>query len=151
MMTTMAVTAIPIHTFLQPLRICSSQADQKEAKMKISRLSILLFQQFVQRVNSQLPYNKGGTVNAIPIITYHNLTYSNQIYNELPFTIMVTLFAQMMKYQHNNGFRVLTINQLGYDTTNNFFYIKNLPSPNYATTTTTATAIANAEIGRAHV
>jgi hypothetical protein len=43
-----------------------------------------LFQQFVQSVNSQVPYNKGGTINAFPIITFHNLTYSNEVYNELP-------------------------------------------------------------------
>ena len=84
-----------------------------------------LFQQFVQRVNSQVPYNKGGTINAFPIITFHNLTYSNEVYNELPSTIMVPLFAQMMNYLHDNGFKVLTINQLGYDATNNLFYIKN--------------------------
>ena len=36
-----------------------------------------LFQQFVQHVNSQVPYNKGGTINAFPIITFHNLTHSN--------------------------------------------------------------------------
>jgi hypothetical protein len=102
-----------------------------------------LFQQFVQRVNSQVPYNKGGTINAFPIITYHNLTYSNQIYGELPSTIMVPLFAQMMKYLHDNGFKVLTMNQLGYDNTNNVFYIKNIPSPT-STTTTTTTAATNA-------
>ncbi|MFZ0512236.1 MAG: polysaccharide deacetylase family protein [Candidatus Nitrosopolaris sp.] len=105
-----------------------------------------LFQQFVQRVNSQLVYNKGGTINAFPIITYHNLTYSNQVYNELPSSIMVPLFAQMMKYLHDNGFKVLTMNQLGYDIRNNVFYIKNVPSPTSATrTTTTATSIANAD------
>jgi hypothetical protein len=98
-----------------------------------------LFQQFVQRVNSQIPYNKGGiintiplilynkvgTINAIPIITYHNLTYSNQVYNELPSTIMVSMFAKMMKYLHDNGFKVLTMNQLGYNTTRNVLYINN--------------------------
>ena len=106
-----------------------------------------LFQQFVQRVNSQDPYNKGGTINAFPIITYHNLTYSNEVYNELPSTIMVPLFAQMMKYLHDNGFKVLTINQLGYDTTNNLFYINNLPSPTSATTTAigTTTTTPNAD------
>jgi peptidoglycan/xylan/chitin deacetylase (PgdA/CDA1 family) len=84
-----------------------------------------LFQQFVQRMNSQILYNKAGTINAFPIITYHNLTYSNQVYNELPSTIKVTLFAQMMKYLHDNGFKVLTMNQLGYDAANNILYLKN--------------------------
>jgi len=100
-----------------------------------------LFQQFVQRVNSQFPYNIGGTINAIPIITYHNLTYSNEVYNELPSTIMVPLFDQMMKYLHYNGFKVLTIDQLGYNTTNNLLYIKKVPSPTSATTTTHAATI----------
>jgi hypothetical protein len=101
-----------------------------------------LFQQFVQRVNSQIPYNKGGTINAFPVITYHNLTYSNEVYNELPSTIMVPLFAQMMKYLHDNGFIVLTMSQLGYDTTNNLFYLKNILSSTSATANT-ATATAN--------
>jgi biotin operon repressor len=104
-----------------------------------------LFQQFVQRVNSQIPYNNGGTINAIPIITYHNLTYSNEVYNELPSTIMVPLFAEMMKYLHDNGFRVLTMSQLGYDTTNNLFYLSNVPFPTSTTTTAaSANTIANA-------
>ena len=83
-----------------------------------------LFQQFVQRVNSQIPHNNGRTINAIPIVTYHNLTYSDQVYNELPSTIKVPLFAQMMKYLHDNGFKVLTMNQFGYDTANNVLYVK---------------------------
>ena len=29
-----------------------------------------------------------------------------------------------MKYLHDNGFKVLTVNDLGYDTKNNFLYIK---------------------------
>ena len=87
-----------------------------------------LFQQFVHRVNSQLVYNKGGTINAFPIITYHNLTYSNQVYNELPSTIMVPLFAQMMKYLHDNGFKVLTMNQLGYDIPNNVQELRGSPN-----------------------
>jgi hypothetical protein len=29
-----------------------------------------------------------------------------------------------MKYIHDNGFRVLLLNQLGYDPNNNIFYIK---------------------------
>jgi len=111
-----------------------------------------LFQQFVQRVNSQLQYNnnnndnKDGTINAVPIIVYHNLTYSDQVYNELPSTITVPLFAAEMKYLHDNGFKVLTINQLGYDTASNILYIKgDAPiSNNYSLSSTTASKIVTA-------
>ena len=58
---------------------------------------------------------------------------------------MVPLFSQMMKYLHDNGFKVLTINQLGYNTTNNLFYIKNVPPPTSTTTNTAAeTAVTDA-------
>jgi hypothetical protein len=80
---------------------------------------------FVQRMNSQIPYNTNGKIRAIPIITYHNLTNSIQDYNSMASTITVDLFAQQMKFLHDNGFRVLVLNQLGYDPTNNIFYIKN--------------------------
>ncbi|MFZ0511882.1 MAG: polysaccharide deacetylase family protein [Candidatus Nitrosopolaris sp.] len=84
------------------------------------------FQKFVQRMNSQIPYNINGKINAIPIITYHNLTNSMQDYNNMASTITVDLFAQQMKYLHDNGFRVLLLNQLGYDPNNNVFHIKNV-------------------------
>jgi len=58
------------------------------------------------------------------MITYHNLTNSIQDYNSLGSTITVDLFAQQMKFLHDNGFRVLVLNQLGYDPSNNVFYIK---------------------------
>jgi hypothetical protein len=58
---------------------------------------------------------------------------------------MVPLFAQMMKYLHDSGFRVLTMSQLGYDTTNNLFYLKNILSSTSATATPSI-AIANAAI-----
>jgi hypothetical protein len=96
------------------------------------------YTQFVQRMNSQIPYNTNGKINAIPIITYHNLTNSMQDYNKMASTITVDLFAQEMKYLHDNGFRVLLLNQLGYDPTNNVFYLNNLPR--LTTTSTVATA-----------
>ena len=96
------------------------------------------FPQFVQRMNSQIPYNTNGKINAIPIVTYHNLTNSMQDYNMMASTITVDLFAQEMKYLHDNGFRVLLLNQLGYDPTNNVFYLNNLPR--LTTTSTVATA-----------
>jgi hypothetical protein len=83
------------------------------------------YQIFVERMNSQIPYNTNGKIRAIPIITYHNLTNSIKDYNSLGSTITVGLFAQQMKYLHDNGFRVLLLNQLGFDPANNLFYIKN--------------------------
>jgi hypothetical protein len=91
-------------------------------------------------MNSQIPYNKDGTINAIPIITYHNIRCSNQVYNELPSTVMVPLFAHMMKYLHDNGFKVLTMNQLGYNAAKNILYLKNnVASTSSSTTTKPAT------------
>ena len=97
------------------------------------------FQKFIQRMNSQIPYNTNGRINAIPIITYHNLTNSMQDYNNMASTITVDLFAQQMKYLYDNGFRVLLLNQLGYDPNNNVFDIKNVSLSTYGTTTKAAT------------
>ncbi|GEM_PF-1558260 len=45
-------------------------------------------------MNSQIPYDTNGKINAIPIIIYHNLTNSMQDYNKMASTITVDLFAQ---------------------------------------------------------
>jgi hypothetical protein len=62
-----------------------------------------------------------------------------QDYNKMASTITVDLFAQQMKYLHDNGFRVLLLNQLGYDPNNNVFDIKNAPLSAYETATNAAT------------
>jgi len=89
-----------------------------------------MFQVFLQIINSQIPSNSNGKINAIPIIVYHNLTTSIQDYTPVSHASSTTvdLFAQEMKYLHDNGFRVLLLNQLAYDPTNNVFHIKNVPS-----------------------
>jgi hypothetical protein len=84
------------------------------------------FQKFVQRVNSQIRYNINGKINAIPIITYHNLTNSMQDYNNMASTITIDLFAQEMRYLHDNGFTVLLLNQLSYDPNNKVFVLRNV-------------------------
>lgn len=83
------------------------------------------YQVFVQRMNSQISYNTNGKIRAIPIITYHNLTNSMQDYNSMASTITVDLFAQQMKFLHDNGFGVLLLSQLGFNPINNVFYIRN--------------------------
>jgi peptidoglycan/xylan/chitin deacetylase (PgdA/CDA1 family) len=83
-----------------------------------------IFQRFVQEVNSQNRFNKeNGTINAVPVIGYHDI-----VNNKTRDSTDVNLFVQEMKYLHDNGFRVLTLNQLGYDTNRNVIYINNLPS-----------------------
>ena len=92
-----------------------------------------MFQKFIQEVNSQVPYNN-GKINAIPIITYHDLTYNIRNYNNAATTITVPLFDQEIQYLHDNGFKVLLLNQFGFDPTNNVFDLKNVPSSNGSTT-----------------
>ena len=88
-----------------------------------------MFQRFIQQVNSRVPYNN-GKINAIPIITYHDLTYNIQDYNKAGSLITVQLFHEEMRYLHDNGFKVLLLNQFGFNPTNNVFYLKNRPSNN---------------------
>jgi len=66
--------------------------------------------------------------DAVPIITYHNLTYNIQDYNKGATTIAVPLFDKEMQYLRGNGFKVLLLNQFGFDPTNNVLYLKNFPS-----------------------
>ncbi len=103
-----------------------------------------MFQQFIQQVNSQVPYNNNGKINAIPIITYHDLTYNIQDYNKAGTTITVPLFDQEMQYLHDNGFKVLLLNQFGFDPTNNVFYLKKIPSSTSGTATNAAILLSGA-------
>ena len=48
-----------------------------------------------------------------------------------------------MKYLHDNGFKVLVLNQLGYDTTHNTFYLKNSPAAAAGAADTFATRTTN--------
>ncbi len=100
-----------------------------------------MFQVFLQIINSQIPSNSNGKINAIPIIVYHNLTTSIQDYTPVSHASSTTvdLFAQEMKYLHDTGFRLL--NQLGYDANNNIFYIKKVPSSANGTATNVTTLI----------
>jgi hypothetical protein len=85
-----------------------------------------MFRVFLQIVDGATRYNSNGKINAIPIIVYHNITNSIRDYT-IPThasTTTLGLFAQEMKYLHDNGFRILLLNQLGYDPNNNVFYIK---------------------------
>ena len=68
-------------------------------------------------VNSQTRYNSNGKINAVPILVYHNITNTimDYIIPSHASSTTLDLFAQEMKYLHDNGFRVLLLNQVGYD------------------------------------
>jgi biotin operon repressor len=79
-----------------------------------------IFDIFVNEVNTQQRYNwVNGPVLAVPIIGYHSIDT-----NRTRDSTDVSLFAQEMKYLHDNGFKVLTLRDLGYDTQNHLLYIR---------------------------
>jgi len=77
------------------------------------------------RVNSEYSYNKDGVTRAIPIIVYHTLVnYPDLSDSNRPIDTTSNLFDAEMKYLHDNGFKVITMSDLGYDTNSNSMYIK---------------------------
>ena len=87
----------------------------------------VVFKKFIELVNSQADFYKDGTYkygNAIPILTYHNIDYSKR----QPYHTDVGLFDAEMKYLHDNGFKVLPMNDLGYDGNSKDLYVKKVSS-----------------------
>jgi hypothetical protein len=84
-----------------------------------------MLERFIGDVNSQNNYNKNGIIRAIPIVVYHTIvTYPDVSYSKRPVDTTVNLFAEEMKYLHDNGFKVLTMADLGYDEDRNYLYVK---------------------------
>ncbi len=108
-------------TYANKYAIRSLSFDRYEIKDLFNNSTI--FSDFVKIVNSQIKYNNnGGTINAVPLVTFHNVRPVNNV----PYTTNVGVFDELMKYLHDNGFRVLSMNNLGYDAKNNAFYIKSV-------------------------
>jgi peptidoglycan/xylan/chitin deacetylase (PgdA/CDA1 family) len=78
------------------------------------------FEKFVELVNSQTNLNKDGKINAIPIIGYHNIEDDKAITST-----DISLFYKEMKYLYDNGFKVLTMSDIGYDKNSNYLYVRN--------------------------
>ncbi len=79
-----------------------------------------VFSDFVNEVNSQDIYNQNGKINAVPVVTFHNVAQTTN----KPYYTNAGLFDKLMKYLHDNDFRVLILKQIGYDTQINTFYLK---------------------------
>jgi peptidoglycan/xylan/chitin deacetylase (PgdA/CDA1 family) len=78
----------------------------------------MMVDKFIRVVNSQSKYNNAGTIKAIPIIVYHRVGDNKEgIYN-----IDMKQFDSQMKYLHDNGYKVLTMADLGYNEQGNYIY-----------------------------
>jgi peptidoglycan/xylan/chitin deacetylase (PgdA/CDA1 family) len=85
-----------------------------------------MFQKFVTAVNNQIYYNNDGIVRAIPIIVYHTLVnYPDLSDSNRPIDTTVNLFDAEMRYLYDNGFKVLTMADIGCDENSQSLYIKN--------------------------
>jgi peptidoglycan/xylan/chitin deacetylase (PgdA/CDA1 family) len=83
------------------------------------------FERFIEEVNNQNNYDRNGTIRAIPIIVYHGFVpYDNISEKKIPTDTSVNLFNREMEYLHDNGFKVLTMADLGYDESSNSLYLK---------------------------
>lgn len=83
-------------------------------------VSQVLFDKFVQIVNQQSSFNNNGEINAIPIIGYHKISTDDSV------STSQELFEEEMAYLNENGFQVITLDDIGYDEANERFYIHNL-------------------------
>lgn len=83
-------------------------------------VSQALFDKFVQIVNQQSSFNNNGEINAIPIIGYHKISTDDSV------STSQELFEEEMAYLNENGFQVITLDDIGYDEANERFYIHNL-------------------------
>ena len=83
-------------------------------------VSYSLYLEFVRVINSQTKFNEPGKINAIPIVGYHEISKDDEIGTS------PELFYLEMEYLHDNGFKVITIDDLGYDKSQERFYIKNI-------------------------
>lgn len=83
-------------------------------------VSQALFDKFVQIVNQQSSFNNNGEINAIPIIGYHKISTDDSV------STSQELFEEEMAYLNENGFQVITLDDIGYDESNERFYIHNL-------------------------
>jgi len=82
-----------------------------------------MFAKFISEVNTQNKFNRNG-VNAIPLIAYHDIVLLPDVsLSNEPSAITLNLFNTEMKYLHDNGFKVFTLNGSWYDEKNNIFYL----------------------------
>jgi peptidoglycan/xylan/chitin deacetylase (PgdA/CDA1 family) len=95
--------------------------SQDATRIEDSASDNIMADKFIRIVDSQIKYNNAGTIKAIPIIIYHRVGESGERYNT-----DIKLFNAQMKYLHENGYKVSTMADLGYDDKSNYLYLKDL-------------------------
>jgi hypothetical protein len=96
--------------------------SHNSADVKLAHNDPQILQRFVEIINSQNQFNRNGQIIAIPIIAYHSIDDSGG-----SSSTDINEFAQEMKYLHDNGFRVVTMSSLAYDSNSNFMYLGDIP------------------------
>jgi peptidoglycan/xylan/chitin deacetylase (PgdA/CDA1 family) len=84
----------------------------------------LIFDRFANLVNREEMLNSDNTkpINSVLILGYHNL---NDIQTTQRDAMNAALFDKEMKYLHDNGIRVITMSDLGYDESSKYLYVRN--------------------------
>ncbi|HZA06453.1 MAG TPA: polysaccharide deacetylase family protein, partial [Nitrososphaeraceae archaeon] len=90
--------------------------------IKYSHNDTQIFKVFVDEVNSQAQHNSNGVILTIPIIAYHKIDNSKGREST-----NVNLFANEMKYLHDNKFKVITMADLVYDKNNKYIRVRDIP------------------------
>jgi peptidoglycan/xylan/chitin deacetylase (PgdA/CDA1 family) len=72
-----------------------------------------MLERFIEVVEGQSKYNNERKTSAIPIIIWHNIEDTTTI--DAHTTTTTKLFEEEIKYLHDNGFTVLTMDDLRYD------------------------------------
>lgn len=115
-------TLTPVNRY--SIRESSQDSHNREYQGNYSKI----IEEFVTEVNSQDDYNNDGNIKAIPIIAYHDFKDSGltDISNGADDDVSTDakLFEAEMRYLYENGFRVITMADLGYDERTNSIYIK---------------------------
>jgi hypothetical protein len=94
--------------------------DHNALDRKLLHNDQIIFQRFVQEVNSGVNFNnKKGEVDAIPVIAYHMIDNSLN-----PSSTDTNLFASEMKYLHDNNFNVIPMSDIRYNQNTNLMYIR---------------------------
>ena len=100
--------------------------DHNDYDRRYEHNATKILPEFIAEIQMQAKYNNRG-IDAIPILVYHNVdnVKNNRAKNYITDSATdVNLFDAEMKYLHDNDIRVITMNDLSYNKTNNHLYIK---------------------------